>query len=82
MKRRRAIAKRVIVGAAGFPLIVVGIILIPLPGPGLLMSLLGLLILSYEFEWAKTRKTQVIHELNKIMNKAKERADRVANYNK
>ena len=72
--------RKVLISAIGYPLILLGIVLIPLPGPGLLISLLGLFILSYEFDWAKKRKQQAQHELEKIIKKAKERADRVANY--
>jgi uncharacterized protein (TIGR02611 family) len=48
-----------------------GIILIPLPGPGILVVLLGLFILSLEFEWAKNylEKGKTIH--HKAIEKAK-----------
>ena len=44
--------------AAGWCLIIVGIILIPLPGPGLLVILGGLTFLSRDLAWARgmTRK--------------------------
>ncbi len=37
----------------GIPLLLVGIVLIPLPGPGLLVCLGALVLLAQEFEWAK-----------------------------
>lgn len=55
----------------GLPIIVLGIILIPLPGPGLLVSLLGLLILSLEFDWAKRPADQMKQALKDILEKAK-----------
>jgi putative transmembrane protein PGPGW len=41
--------KRVLVGVAGALLLVVGVVLLVLPGPGLLLVLAGLLILASEF---------------------------------
>jgi uncharacterized protein (TIGR02611 family) len=40
---------------AGWLLVVVGIIAMPLPGPGLLILLSGLVVLSQEYEWAERR---------------------------
>lgn len=41
--------KRVIIGLVGATLVVVGVILLVLPGPGLLLVLAGLLVLATEF---------------------------------
>ena len=43
---------RVTVAAVGLVIIVIGIILLPLPGPGWLVIFAGLFVLSTEFEWA------------------------------
>lgn len=40
---------------AGWILVVVGVIAMPLPGPGLLILLAGLIVLSQEYEWAARR---------------------------
>jgi len=40
---------------AGWLLVVVGVIAMPLPGPGLLILLSGLIVLSQEYEWAERR---------------------------
>ena len=55
IRRRRTIhlAYRSIIGVLGGTIIVVGIILLPLPGPGWLVIFLGLGLLATEFEWAE-----------------------------
>ncbi|MDJ0350481.1 TIGR02611 family protein [Cryobacterium sp. PH29-G1] len=47
------IAYRVGVGALGTVIIVIGVVLIPLPGPGWLIVFLGLAVLGTEFAWAR-----------------------------
>jgi uncharacterized protein (TIGR02611 family) len=37
----------------GFLVVLIGLIMLPLPGPGTLIILLGLTILSVELEWAR-----------------------------
>ena len=58
--------RKLLVLAIGLPLIVVGIILIPLPGPGVLITLLGVFILSLEFEVAKKHLDVLHHKINKV----------------
>lgn len=41
--------RKIIVGTVGGLIVVVGIILVPLPGPGLIIMLGGLMLLSTEF---------------------------------
>lgn len=57
----------------GLPILVIGIILIPLPGPGLLVTLLGLFILSFAYDSVKVHLEKYKKELMKIINKAKEK---------
>ncbi|HVF12799.1 MAG TPA: PGPGW domain-containing protein [Actinomycetota bacterium] len=45
--------RRVVIGVIGTALVGVGIALLALPGPGLLVILAGLTVLSWEFRWAK-----------------------------
>ena len=47
--------RRWAVVAAGWLLLAVGVVLFPLPGPGLLLMLAGLLLLARESEWAERR---------------------------
>ena len=44
---------KIVVGLIGAVVVVIGIILIPFPGPGWLIVLAGLAILALEFEWAQ-----------------------------
>jgi uncharacterized protein (TIGR02611 family) len=44
---------RIIVGFVGVLVVVIGLILVPLPGQGWLVVILGLAILASEFEWAQ-----------------------------
>ena len=48
-------AKRIGLEVAGWALLVIGIIAIPLPGPGLLGVFAGLLLLSQQYDWAEKR---------------------------
>lgn len=44
---------RILVGIAGGAVVLAGLVLLPLPGPGLLVVLAGLAILATQFEWAQ-----------------------------
>ena len=67
----RKSTRKILIALAGFPIIIIGIILIPLPGPGILVIILGLLILSCEFEWANRHLDKVKETQKKAMNKAR-----------
>jgi uncharacterized protein (TIGR02611 family) len=47
------IGYRVVVGVVGAAVVVLGFVLIPLPGPGWLIVFAGLAILATEFSWAE-----------------------------
>jgi len=51
--RTRSISRKVGVLLVGVPVLLLGIALIPLPGPGTIVVLAGLAILSLEFAWAE-----------------------------
>lgn len=53
MKRLTNSTKKVFIGLAGTIVVLVGIVMIPYPGPGWLVVFLGLTILGTEFDWAK-----------------------------
>lgn len=44
---------RIVVGVVGTAIFVVGLIMVPFPGPGWLVVLLGLAVLASEFKWAR-----------------------------
>lgn len=46
------LAKKIAILVVGIVVIIIGIILLPLPGPGFVVIAFGLFILSTEFEWA------------------------------
>jgi uncharacterized protein (TIGR02611 family) len=48
------VALKVLVGALGGLVVLLGLLLIPLPGPGWLIVFFGLGILAVEFAWART----------------------------
>jgi uncharacterized protein (TIGR02611 family) len=58
--------RKLIILVVGLPILIVGIIFIPLPGPGVLISLAGLLILSLEFTWPKKYVDTLMEKLRKI----------------
>jgi uncharacterized protein (TIGR02611 family) len=78
MGRPKRIIRKTLVGLIGFPLLVLGIILIPLPGPGLLVCLAAFFILSLEFEWADKRFQKGKAELKKLYRDAmtKQKSDK------
>jgi uncharacterized protein (TIGR02611 family) len=69
--------RKIIVLCIGVPLLLVGIILIPLPGPGLVLCFLGLLVLSLEFDSAKKYLDKTKDAFRRIYIEAKDRADRI-----
>jgi len=66
MKRTIRYARKTLVVIVSLPIFILGLILIPLPGPGLLVCLLALFILSLEFDFAKVYVERIKAELKKI----------------
>jgi len=58
----KAAAKRIGLEILGWTLLVVGIIAIPLPGPGFLILAGGLIVLSQQYEWAERRVEPIKRE--------------------
>jgi uncharacterized protein (TIGR02611 family) len=46
-------ARKVVIAVVGFTVVLLGLVMIVTPGPGWLVILLGLSILSVEFVWAR-----------------------------
>jgi uncharacterized protein (TIGR02611 family) len=68
-----SVMRKLVVGIVGFPLLLLGIVLIPLPGPGLIISFLALLILSIEFKWTRRYLNRIKHEFRQILARAREK---------
>jgi uncharacterized protein (TIGR02611 family) len=64
---------RLVILIVGIFVFVVGLILIPLPGPGILVCFAGLLILATEFEWAAKHRDRAKNHLKKVLARAKEK---------
>jgi uncharacterized protein (TIGR02611 family) len=77
MRKSTKVIRKFIVGLIGFPFLALGIVLIPLPGPGVLVCLLAFFILSLEFDWAEKYYNQAKAVLKKIYDKSKERMDKI-----
>lgn len=58
---------------AGVTVLICGLILLVIPGPGLLVIVAGLVILSLEFEWAKRYLHKARTQLDKVKEKVKNR---------
>jgi len=64
------------VGVVGGGTVALGVVMIPLPGPGALVALGGLGILSTEFEGAKKARTKASSAAKKAVDVAKDVRDR------
>lgn len=71
MKKLYSAVRKLIIGTVGFSILVLGIILIPLPGPGILVCILGLIILSWEFTWAERHLDRAKSAHKKLMSATK-----------
>jgi uncharacterized protein (TIGR02611 family) len=70
-------ARKVVVSAIGGLVVVVGVILLPLPGPGMLVIGLGLAILSTEYRWPHRLSRRLRHEAAALAERRRRRrADR------
>lgn len=65
--------KKIIVFVVGIPLLALGIVLIPLPGPGLIITFLALLLLSTEVEQVQPFLERRRRELKKLWAEYKRR---------
>lgn len=52
-RRERGVTERIVTEVVGWTVVVIGIILWPLPGPGLLIVLAGITILARQHAWAR-----------------------------
>lgn len=69
--------RKLIILVIGLPILALGVVLVPLPGPGLLVCFVGLFVLSLEFTLARKYLDKVKDALRRVYDEAKERADRI-----
>lgn len=67
-------AKRLIIIVVGFTVLIIGIIMIALPGPAILVIPLGLTLLATEFVWAKRLLTRFKETADQVSSPKKARA--------
>jgi len=68
--------KKAAILIAGVSVIIVGIILLPLPGPGFLIIAFGLFILSTEFAWAERRLAYLKSKYKELLGKTKSKSNK------
>ncbi len=76
MKKTTNLIRRIIALSVGLPVTVAGLVLIPLPGPGVLLTLIGLWILSFGFDSVKRPLDTFKQKLVAIYHQAYQRYDR------
>jgi uncharacterized protein (TIGR02611 family) len=69
--RQRSRIVRAAVALAGFVVVLAGLAMIPLPGPGLLIVAAGLAILALEFAWAERWLERTIEQVDAAGDKVK-----------
>jgi uncharacterized protein (TIGR02611 family) len=72
LHKRRSRAYRIAFGAAGFAVVLTGLVLsLPfVPGPGLLLVAIGLGMLALEFAWAERLLARILERLEEAGNRA------------
>jgi uncharacterized protein (TIGR02611 family) len=75
MAKLNKTTRQIFVLLAGIPVIIVGIFMLILPGPGIVVIILGLLILSMEFEWAKRYLDKAKETQKNALEKARRKKD-------
>jgi UPF0716 family protein affecting phage T7 exclusion len=73
MEKLTSAARKTFVTILGFALLIGGCLLLVLPGPGLVVIILGLVVLSWEYEWAKHHLHRARKAHKKAMAKIKKR---------
>ena len=69
-------ARRIVIAVVGATILLIGVVMLVTPGPGLVFIPLGLAILSIEFAWARYWLRRVREHISSInSNRRSERAD-------
>lgn len=61
------LAYRAAVGLAGVSLVLLGLVLVPLPGPGWPIVFFGFVVLGAEFEWADRLRATAQHHVTRAL---------------
>ncbi|MEO1201964.1 MAG: PGPGW domain-containing protein [Pseudomonadota bacterium] len=70
-------ARRIVVAVVGVTVVLLGVVMLVTPGPGLVVIPLGLAILSIEFAWARSWLRRVREEISRqAQNSRADRAER------
>jgi uncharacterized protein (TIGR02611 family) len=77
MRTPLKVLRKVVVALVGFPLLVLGAILVPLPGPGFLVMFIALALLATEFDWARKHAATIKRKLKEIYDRSMARADAI-----
>lgn len=59
-------ARRIVIGIIGFTVLIIGILLIILPGPAFIVIPAGLAILATEFLWARRLLEKMRERMNRL----------------
>jgi len=70
--RERSKVVRAAAVLAGFVIVLVGLAMIPLPGPGVLVVAVGLAVLALEFVWAERLLERTIDHMGKAADRVKQ----------
>ena len=62
---------RVLFGITAVLVLIAGVALIPLPGPGLLIVAVGLFMLALEFAWAERLLERTLHRVERARQRAR-----------
>lgn len=73
MKRLTTVLRKAGVTILGFGLLIAGLLMLVLPGPGIVVIILGLVVLSWEYEWAKHHLHRARQAHKKAMQKIKDK---------
>ncbi len=75
MDRITRATRKILVTILGVTLLIGGVLLLVLPGPGLVVIILGLVVLSWEYEWAKHHLHRARKAHKKAMAKIRQKRD-------
>jgi len=73
MDRIKGWGRKAGVTILGFALLIAGALMLILPGPGIVVVILGLVVLSWEYEWAKHHLHRARQAHKKAMSKIKQK---------